>query len=120
MFTIFILPLSLLNLHPRLSLKHVAEAGSIAEEVISTIRTAQAFGTQKVLSGIYNERMNLSLRIDLKMAAVHGSALSVFFFVIYSGYALGMLSVSSIAVILTTNLPNFSLQFWYNVDQSRK
>jgi len=104
MSTTFVLPLPLLNLHRRLSLKHVAEAGSIAEEVISTIRTAQAFGTQKVLSGIYDERMSSSLRIDLKMAAVHGSAMSVFFFVIYSGYALGMLTISPTAVNLT-NLP---------------
>lgn len=67
----------------------MAEGGSVAEEVISTIRTAQAFGTEKVLAGIYDERTNSSLRIDLKMAAIHGSAMSVFFFVIYAGYALG-------------------------------
>jgi ATP-binding cassette subfamily B (MDR/TAP) protein 1 len=67
----------------------VAEGGSIAEEVIATIRTAQAFGTQRVLSGIYDLRINDSLRVDLKMAAVHGSSMSVFFFVIYAGYALG-------------------------------
>ncbi|KAI0252878.1 ABC transporter type 1, transmembrane domain-containing protein, partial [Lactifluus subvellereus] len=30
----------------QLSLKHVAEGGTLAEEVVSTIRTAQAFGTQ--------------------------------------------------------------------------
>ena len=68
----------------------MAEAGTIAEEVISTIRTAQAFGTQKVLSGIYDERINRSLGVDLRMAAVHGGSMSCFFFVIYSGYALGM------------------------------
>jgi ATP-binding cassette subfamily B (MDR/TAP) protein 1 len=70
----------------------VAEAGSVAEEVISTVRTARAFGTQKVLSGIYDDRINASLRVDLKMTAIHGSSMSVFFFVIYAGYALGMLN----------------------------
>jgi hypothetical protein len=83
-----------ISLYRRLSLSRVAEGGSIAEEVISTVRTAQAFGTQKVLSGIYDERINESLRIDLRIAAVHGSAMSVFFFVIYAGYALGMLTDS--------------------------
>ncbi|KAF9533188.1 multidrug resistance protein 1 [Crepidotus variabilis] len=72
----------------QLSLKHTAEGGTIAEEVISTIRTAQAFGTQTVLSELYNERVNRSLKVDLKSAIVHGGALSVFFFVIYSAYAL--------------------------------
>ena len=61
----------------------------MAEEVISTVRTAQAFGTQKVLGKLYDERVNKSLKVDLKSASVHGIALSCFFFVIYSGYALG-------------------------------
>ncbi len=61
----------------------------MAEEVISTVRTAQAFGTQMVLGKLYNERIDKSLKIDLKSATVHGIALSCFFFVIYGGYALG-------------------------------
>lgn len=75
--------------HFRLSLQHVAEGGNFAEEVISTIRTAQAFGTQKVLTRLYNEHITRSLRMDLKAARVHGIALGCFFFVIYSSYALG-------------------------------
>ena len=73
----------------RLSLKQVGEAGSIAEEVISTVRTAQAFGTQKALGGLYNERINKALRVNLKSATVHGVGVACFFFFIYSGYALG-------------------------------
>ena len=75
---------------PRLSLKHVAEAGNLAEEVISTIRTAQAFGTQKILSNLYDTHIGYSLEADLESATWHGGALAVFFFVIYSAYALGM------------------------------
>jgi ATP-binding cassette subfamily B (MDR/TAP) protein 1 len=69
----------------------VAEGGSFAEEVISTIRTAQAFGTQKILTRLYNEYVSGSLKVDLKAARVHGIALGCFFFVIYSAYALGEL-----------------------------
>lgn len=69
----------------------MAEGGSFAEEVISTIRTAQAFGTQKILARLYNEYVNGSLKVDLKAARVHGIALGCFFFVIYSAYALGEL-----------------------------
>ena len=36
----------------RLSLKEIVEGGSLAEEVISTIQTAQAFGTQPILEGL--------------------------------------------------------------------
>ena len=75
----------------RLSLKYVAEGGSFAEEVISTIRTAQAFGTQKILTQLYNERVTESLKMDLKAARVHGIGLGCFFFVIFAAYALGEL-----------------------------
>ncbi|KAI0287212.1 P-loop containing nucleoside triphosphate hydrolase protein [Russula brevipes] len=40
--------------YTQLSLKHVAEGGTIAEEIVSTIRTAKAFGTQKVLASLYD------------------------------------------------------------------
>ena len=71
----------------------------MAEEVISTVRTAQAFGTQKVLGKLYDERIDKALRIDLKSATVHGIALSCFFFVIYSGYALGR-SITSLKICM--------------------
>ncbi|KAI0643098.1 P-loop containing nucleoside triphosphate hydrolase protein [Trametes meyenii] len=71
-----------------LSLQHVAEGGTIAEEVISTVRTAQAFGTQHVLAGLYDERVDKSREVDLKAAVWHGFGLSFFFFVIYGGYGL--------------------------------
>ena len=73
----------------RLSLKHTAEGGSLAEEVISTIRTAQAFGTQSILEGLYNKFIAGALTVDLKAARWHGGGLATFFFIIYSAYALG-------------------------------
>ncbi|KAJ7212049.1 multidrug resistance protein 1 [Mycena pura] len=72
----------------QLSLKHVADSGSLAEEVISTIRTAQAFGTQKVLANLYDTHIEKSRESDLKAAVWHGGGLAVFFFIIYSAYAL--------------------------------
>ena len=71
------------------SLGYVAEGGTLAEEVISTIRTAQAFGTQKTLANIYDKHIGESHKVNLRAAVVHGAALAVFFFVIYSAYALG-------------------------------
>ncbi|KAJ7288261.1 P-loop containing nucleoside triphosphate hydrolase protein [Mycena rebaudengoi] len=71
-----------------ISLKHVAESGSLAEEVISTIRTAQAFGTQTILATLYDSHIEKSHQSDLAAAVWHGGGLSVFFFIIYSSYAL--------------------------------
>ncbi|TFK40835.1 P-loop containing nucleoside triphosphate hydrolase protein [Crucibulum laeve] len=77
-----------MSTYMQLSLKHVANGGSLAEEVISTVRTAQAFGTQNTLSNLYDTHIRQSERVDLKAAVFHGGALAVFFFVIYSAYAL--------------------------------
>jgi ATP-binding cassette subfamily B (MDR/TAP) protein 1 len=72
----------------QLSLQHVADGGTLAEEVISTIRTAQAFGTQTTLANIYDTHITKSRNDDGKAAVFHGAGLAVFFFIIYSAYAL--------------------------------
>jgi len=66
------------------SLGHIAEGGSVAEEVIGTVRTAQAFGSQNVLSEMYNTHISKSAYFEKRMAIVNGLGLAVFFFVIYS------------------------------------
>jgi ATP-binding cassette, subfamily B (MDR/TAP), member 1 len=78
-----------ISTYMQLSLKHVAEAGSLAEEVISTVRTAHAFGSQQVLRNLYNVFIGKSRRVDMKSAVWQGGGLAVFFFVIYCAYALG-------------------------------
>jgi hypothetical protein len=73
----------------RLSLKYVAEGGNIAEEVISTIRTAHAFGTQTILSTLYGGIIEKSLVVNMKAAIFQGAGQGAFFFVIYAAYAVG-------------------------------
>ena len=70
------------------SLKHIAEGGTIAEEVISTIRTSYAFGSQNTLHALYSNRVLEAKTVDLKQAVWQGGALGVMFFIIYSSYAL--------------------------------
>ena len=72
----------------QLALQHVAEGGTLAEEVFSTVRTAQAFGTQHILSDLYDSHVEQSRLVDLKAAVWHGAGLSFFFFVIYGAYGL--------------------------------
>jgi len=73
----------------RLSLKHIGEGGSLAEEVISTVRTTHAFGTQKTLGALYNRHVNDSLKVELLAAIWQGGCTAAFFFAIYGAYALG-------------------------------
>ncbi|KAF9242529.1 ste6-like protein [Melanogaster broomeanus] len=72
----------------QISLKHVADGGTLAEEVISTVRTAHAFGTQTVLSSLYDIHTVAARDVDVQAAVYHGAGYGVFFFVIYSSYAL--------------------------------
>jgi len=81
--------LSALLIHIRLSLKHIAEGGNVVEEVISSIRTAQAFGTQAVLASLYDTSIDHCLKVDIKAAIWHGFGFGAFLFFVYSAYALG-------------------------------
>ncbi|KAI6166709.1 P-loop containing nucleoside triphosphate hydrolase protein, partial [Pisolithus thermaeus] len=70
------------------TLRYVAESGTIAEEVISTVRTAQAFGSQKMLGTLFDKKIDSIRVVNARAAIWHGCGLGVFFFVIYSAYAL--------------------------------
>ena len=65
------------------ALQSIAQGGTLAEEVISTVRTAQAFGTQNTLAKLYDQYVIVAHEAERKTAIVHGIGLGVFFFVIY-------------------------------------
>lgn len=72
----------------KLSLSHVASSATLAEEVISTIRTAHSLNSQKTLSGLYDSHINQAEEVDMRIALVNGIGIGVFFFTVYSAYAL--------------------------------
>ncbi|KAF9242528.1 P-loop containing nucleoside triphosphate hydrolase protein [Melanogaster broomeanus] len=72
----------------QLSLKHIADSGTLAEEVISTVRTAHAFGTQTILSRLYDVHIAAARTVDMKATLFNGAGFGVFFFVIYASYGL--------------------------------
>jgi ATP-binding cassette subfamily B (MDR/TAP) protein 1 len=74
--------------HQTASLGAIAKAGTIAEEVISSIRTAQAFGAQKPLAYLFDTHIAKAVKVGSNGANVHAAGLAAMFFVIYSGYAL--------------------------------
>ena len=82
----------------------MAEGGNLAEEVISTIRTAQAFGTQGILGQLYGVYVEKSRKMDLKAAAWQGGGLSVFFFVIYAAYGLGLPAPSILSSVTDSHI----------------
>ncbi|KAL1409886.1 GTPase-activating protein [Vanrija albida] len=70
------------------SLSHVGKAGTLAEEVVSSIRTVHAFGTGHALGHRFDEEIDLSRKAGIKGSAIEGTGLSVMFFAIYAAYAL--------------------------------
>lgn len=73
----------------RLSLEHVAEGGTLAEEAISSVRTAHAFGIQRILTSLYDGHIQKARAVDVKSAISNGIGMGFFFFIITSAYALG-------------------------------
>jgi len=56
---------------------------------VSTIRTAQAFGTQNVLASLYDKAIQKAYNADCRAAVAGGIGLSSFFFSLYAAYGLG-------------------------------
>ena len=56
---------------------------------MSTIRTAQAFGTQSMLASLYEVAVQKAYNADRRAALIQGVGLSSFFFFLYAAYGLG-------------------------------
>ncbi|CBQ71273.1 probable Leptomycin B resistance protein pmd1 [Sporisorium reilianum SRZ2] len=69
-------------------LDRVSKAASIAEEALATLRTAKAFGIEDNLVELYDESNRQATRYGIRRSLFQGVGMGVFFFVIYSGYAL--------------------------------
>ena len=74
--------------YQQVELQHVARAASLAEESLSTVRTAKAFGIEALLSSLYNQRNKEATYASQRRAIASGFGLGSFFFCIYSAYAL--------------------------------
>src|SRR6266851_1184451 len=103
----------------RLSLKYSAEGGTLAEEVVSTIRTAQAFGTQSVLASLYDVAVQKAYYMDCRMAISQGVGFSCFFFVMYSSYGLGKFGFLPTHKFANSRPSIHSIQLWYHAHQRR-
>lgn len=59
------------------SLEHVAKAGSLAEEVIGSIRTMHAFGTSRILGKKFDEHIEKSRLTGRKGSIIEAFGLSI-------------------------------------------
>jgi ATP-binding cassette, subfamily B (MDR/TAP), member 1 len=74
--------------HEKRSLDHYAEGATLAEEVISTVRVAHAFGTQQRLVDKYDQRLVLAEKSGGVKSVVIAIQMFCIFFVIYAAEAL--------------------------------
>lgn len=68
----------------RLMLANTAEGGTLAEEVISSVRNTHAFGTQAKLTSLYDVGNYVTLQLGIRSARANGIGMGAFFFIIYS------------------------------------
>jgi ATP-binding cassette subfamily B (MDR/TAP) protein 1 len=61
-------------------LEETAEGGTLAEEVISSVRNAHAFGTQKKLAELYDVTNKKTLNLGLKSSVANALGMGTFFF----------------------------------------
>ncbi|KZO97231.1 P-loop containing nucleoside triphosphate hydrolase protein [Calocera viscosa TUFC12733] len=66
----------------------IAASGSLAEEVISTIRTTKAFEIQHILSRLYRMHVEVAYHAQMTNMISQSVLMWVFFFVLWSAYAL--------------------------------
>lgn len=59
------------------SLEAIAKGGTLAEEVVGSIRTVQAFGTARILGDKYKEFVNRSGKAQAKGSPIEGGGLAV-------------------------------------------
>jgi ATP-binding cassette, subfamily B (MDR/TAP), member 1 len=66
-----------------------AKASTVAEEIISSVRTAQAFGTQDKLANLYDDNLIAAQKIGYKQQISGAFMLATMFFSVYAFYGLG-------------------------------
>ena len=77
-----------------LAMKEYATASTIAEEIISSVRTAQAFGTQEKLAKLYDDNLVAAQRTGYKQQFAGAIMISVMFFCVYGFYGLGTCKIN--------------------------
>jgi ATP-binding cassette subfamily B (MDR/TAP) protein 1 len=79
---------TIMQKHEKKSLDHYAEGATLAEEVISTVRVAHAFGTQERLVNKYDQHLVLAEKSGGVKSIVIAIQMFCIFFVIYAVHSI--------------------------------
>jgi len=75
--------------YAKLAIDEYAQASTLAEEIISSVRTAQAFGAQTKLAQLYDNNLVAAQKAGYKQQLAGATMLSCIFGLVYSFYGLG-------------------------------
>lgn len=75
--------------YAKLVVKEYGSASTVAEEIISSVRTAQAFGKQERLAKLYDDNLVAAQRAGYKQQICGAIMLATMFFSVYAFYGLG-------------------------------
>ena len=75
-----------------------SQGGTLVEEVVSSIRVTQSFGTQEKLAQLYDKSLEDSEKAGFKKSLSLGVMLGSLFFIMYSAYALAFWEGSRLLV----------------------
>jgi ATP-binding cassette, subfamily B (MDR/TAP), member 1 len=78
-----------------IQLKEYGAASTIAEEIISSVKTAQAFGSQKTLTKLYDQNLIAAQRAGYRLQLSNTIVLAVMFFSVYAFYGLGFCTIAA-------------------------
>ena len=85
--TMFFVSRNVIKLYKK-SLMAYARGGTVAEEVVSSIRTAVAFGTQDKLAAKYDVHLKNAEKVGFKLKSIAGSMMGLLMLYAYLTYAL--------------------------------
>jgi len=89
---------TLMTKYSNLSISAYASAATLAEEIISSVRTAQAFGAMEKLSTLYDDNLVAAQRAGYKQQISGAAMISLMFLCVYSFYGLGFCTSRNISV----------------------
>lgn len=98
--------------HEKRSLDHHAEGATLAEEVISTVRVAHAFGTQERLVKKYDQHLVLAENSGGVKSVVIAIQMFCIFFVIYAAEGLAFWYGAKLLVNGTINDPGIVITYF--------
>jgi ATP-binding cassette, subfamily B (MDR/TAP), member 1 len=88
-FTIFGVGGTFIAKYASLVMKEYAFASTIAEEIISSVRTVQAFGTEEKLAKLYDDNLVSAQRAGYREQITSAIMMCVMMFSVYLFYGLG-------------------------------